>query len=499
VSVATRHRAPRQILGLPAAAWVVAGLVLLVLLALAGGYGFHRDEMYFILAGRHPDFGYVDQPPLTPLLSAAAVQVLGLTPLAIRALPALLTAAGILICADTARILGAGRRGQLMAAVLLAVSGWLGLGHLDTTATIDAFFWTVAVWLVAGLLATPESAHDWHRWIALGLAMGIGLENKTMPIFLAASLAGGVLMTRRWDIVRAPGLWAAIGIAIVIWAPNLAWQAAHGFPQIEMSQKIAADNAGVGDKLMQVAQLLLMTGMFPIALAGLSWLARSPESARFRALGAAVLIDVALMIVTSGKSYYCAGFIPLVLAAGALTLDGWLAEPHAWPSLAPWVAVTAGCVAMLALPLVPAADLHSTPIPGIYQESIAQIGWPELAGQVEAVSAALAPEERAHAAIITANYGQYGALVLLGRDLPPVYSGHNAVWSWGRPADDVQTVILVNWSREWAGAYFSDCRLAATIDNGYDLPTEEQGGNILVCSNPGTPWAQLWPQLKHVD
>ena len=85
---------------------LVAGLMVGGLLAVSGAYGFHRDEMYFIVAGRHPAFGYADQPPLTPLLSAASAAALGVSPTAVRVLPALAMALIAVLTALIARDLG---------------------------------------------------------------------------------------------------------------------------------------------------------------------------------------------------------------------------------------------------------------------------------------------------------------------------------------------------------------------------------------------------------
>ena len=132
--------------GLPTVAWIAAGLVVMVLLLFAGAYGFHRDELYFILAGRHPDFGYVDQPPLTPLLSAALACLLGVTPLAMRMVPALAAGAAVVLTADIARRLGASRAGQSWPRSSRYL-GRLGAGHLDETTTYDVLFWTLTMWL----------------------------------------------------------------------------------------------------------------------------------------------------------------------------------------------------------------------------------------------------------------------------------------------------------------------------------------------------------------
>src|SRR4051812_50035822 len=120
--------------GLSRAVWVVAGLAVALLAAFGGGYGYHRDELYFQEAGRHPAFGYPDQPPLVPLL-AAAVDTVGAGNLWIfRLVPALLVGATLALAALTSREFGGDGRGQGWAAAAVALgSGVLGVGHLFST------------------------------------------------------------------------------------------------------------------------------------------------------------------------------------------------------------------------------------------------------------------------------------------------------------------------------------------------------------------------------
>jgi len=74
--------------------WVVGGGFVAVELAVSGRYGFQQDELYFIVAGRHLAFGYVDQPPLVPLLTRIT-DVLGVSPTAARIIRALAGAAEV--------------------------------------------------------------------------------------------------------------------------------------------------------------------------------------------------------------------------------------------------------------------------------------------------------------------------------------------------------------------------------------------------------------------
>src|SRR5690348_15167493 len=174
------------------AVYLVAGAVTATLLALAGRYGPHRDELYFIAAGHHPQWGYPDQPPLTPLIAAAADYLAPGSLLALRLVPALLVGAVVLLAGDLAREFGGDRRAQLLAAIAVGTGGGvLALGHLLSTATLDLFAWTLVIRLAVGVLHRDAP----RGWLWVGLAAGAGLQNKSLVAVLLAGLVVGIAVT----------------------------------------------------------------------------------------------------------------------------------------------------------------------------------------------------------------------------------------------------------------------------------------------------------------
>ena len=486
----------------PPVPWAViltAGLMVAGLLLVSGAYGFHGDEMYFVVAGQHPAFGYVDQPPLTPLLSAASVAFLGVSPTAVRILPALEMGLVVVLIALIARDLGGSRRAQVLAAITAAISGYLGAGHLDTTTDPDLLAWAVVLWLVVKLLA----GGDQRLWLVIGLVAGIGLENKDTLLFLGAGLAVGLLVTRRWEVVRSPWAWAAIGIALLLWLPNLAWQAANGWPQLAMARAISSyadDNRG-----QFVPLLWLFTGpfLFPLSAAGLVWVFRTKAAAPWRAIGVAALIALLLVYLTGGKAYYAIGSVPIFMAAGAIVMDRWLARGHLRlkvGSFATAAILSGSLIALLTLPVLPVATFATSSLPATIPDTANQIGWPQFVATVEGVVAGLPADERAHAVILTNDYSEASPLILLGSGLPPVYSGHNGYWAWGPPPADRTVVIHVgDWRPADYGQFFTGCQVVATIDNGIGVENGEQGEAVTVCTGLRSPWTVMWPELRTIS
>jgi 4-amino-4-deoxy-L-arabinose transferase-like glycosyltransferase len=469
------------------------------LLAVSGAYGFHGDEMYYIVAGQHPALGYVDQPPLTPLLSAASVAVLGVSPTAVRVLPALEMGLIVVLIALMARDLGGSRRAQVLAAITAALSGYLAGGHLDTTSEPDLLAWAVILWLLVRLLA----GGDRRLWLAVGVVAGIGLENKDTLLFLGAGLAVGLVLARRWDVVRSRWAWAAIGIALIIWAPNLAWQAANGWPQLTMASNIggyAADN-----RAQIVPFLWLFSGMllFPVPLAGWAWMLVAKAAAPWRAIGIAAVVVLLLVVVSGGKAYYGIGLVAPFMAAGAILLDRWLARGRRRLRAVSFIvaaALSGALMVYLTLPILPPAAFAATSLPALDPILAEQIGWPQFVATVEGVVAALPPDERARAVILTNDYSEASPLVLLGTGLPPVYSGHNGYWDWGPPSADRTVVVHVgDWRPTDWSQFFVGCRIVGHIDNGLGIKNGEQGKAVSVCTGLRAPWTTLWPSLRTIS
>ena len=182
---------------------IAAGLVVLEL-AVAARYGFHRDELYFLACARHLAWGYVDQPPLVPAMAKLATALVGPSVVGIRVLPALAGGAAVVFTALMARELGGGRKAQVLAALAAATSPqMLAAFHLLSTIAFDLFFWSAILLLVVRLLRTGDE----RLWLAVGAVAGVGLMNKFNVAFLLLGLAAGLLWGGRGRMLRSRWLW----------------------------------------------------------------------------------------------------------------------------------------------------------------------------------------------------------------------------------------------------------------------------------------------------
>ncbi len=489
----------------PPIAWgpltAISATVTGLLVAASAGYGYHRDELYFLAAGRHLAWGYPDQPPLAPLLARAASEVFGDSLVGLRLAPALAAGLVVLITGLMARELGGGRAEQALAAGCMAVASFLlAVGHLHSTATFDLLAWTAVSWLLIRALRTGGAG-----WLLAGLAAGVGLQNKTLLAFLLAGITVGLLVAGPRSVLRSPWPWAAAGLALLIWAPNLVWQATHGWPQLELSAAIAAGSSGSSQPwwLFLPFQLVLVSPLLvPVWAAGLWRLARDAQLRAYRSFAVAYPLLAVVFLVTGGKPYYLAGLYPVLLAAGAVPTLRWVRAklPDRRVQLGTALGLSAAIAATLMLPIVPVQYLAATPITAINYDAGETVGWPELVRTVAGAHAALPAAERNAAIVLTRNYGQAGAVDHFGPEvgLPPAYSGHNGYAEWGPPPETATTVVVVGYDAERLGRWFGSVQLAARVDNGVGLDNDEQGTPVWICRDRLASWSELWPQIRRL-
>ena len=471
---------------------------LIVQLAFANRYGYHRDELYFRVAGRHPAAGYDDQGPVTPLLGFVSETLFGESPRGLRVVSALAVSLVVIVVALLARELGARAVGQGVAAAGTAASAFvLAVGHLLTTSTFDLLVWTTTLLLVAAMLGGGDA----RLWLVVGAVVGVGLQNKQLPLLLVLALAVGLALDRRLlEALRSPWLWAGVALALVVWLPNLAWQAMNGWPQAELAADIRQDEAAESRATMLPLQLLLVGPLLvPVLAAGLWGLFRDPMLRPWRSFGIAYLALLVLLLVLGGKPYYAAPFLLGLLAAGAVPVERWLVTGTRKALLGTALVGTAAVSAVVALPVLPVDQLERTPIADLNDDAIETVGWPELVRTVARVHGGLPENERASAIVFTANYGEAGAVDRFGPALgvPGAYSGHNAYARFGIPMGSTGPVIVLGY--RIPPALLAGCRPVASIDNGVELENEEQGGTVFVCTGPRRPWAEIWRRLRHLD
>ena len=489
---------------LPAGVYLAGGLLVVLLMIFAGRYGFHRDELYFIEGGHHPAWSQPDNPELVPLLAAGWSWVVRGSLWGFRILPALAVGVFAVSSGLTARELGGDRRHQVAAAVATASAGIsIGTGHLFSTTTFDMTVTAIAVWLLIRALRTDR----WSDWIFLGIAAGVAAEIKILVLAVIGCCLLGLLILGPRRAFGGPKLWLAAAITVVLAAPNLIWQSVHGWPMREIAANIAGGGStSSSDRISLIPSIVLMTGpiISVVLIVGLVWSLRSGRRREIGWLAAGYLILLVLLLVGSGKAYYPAGLLPALLAAGSIPLLDWVLLRRLRRALAvALLIVSAVATTLLTLPVAPVGSALFRVGVAVNPDSAETVGWSGYVHTIAGVAERMPDQDQDRTVIITSNYGEAGALSRArrmhtpdGRNLPPVYSGHNAFASWGPPPDRTATVIMVgSFDPAQLHSWYQYCELETRLVSPPGVDNDESGAPVRICTGPTEPWPRLWPQM----
>ncbi len=473
-------------------------------------YGFFRDELYFIACGRHPAFGYVDQPPLTPLLAALS-QSFGLSLFALRIVPAICAAiATYVACLLTKEFEGGAFAQNVAGLVMIVAPEMMSLGFRLSPDTIELCTWPlIALWT---LRLTRGADPRW--WLAVGALTAIAAWSKYTVAFFIVALLAGMLLTPARRALKTRWLAAGAVLAALLILPNFLWQAHNGYPMLQLLENDYGKFL-LKDPPFPLQQIVIMSPLLSVVwLTGLVWLLYR-RGTRF--LGIAYVALIGAMWAFDAKNYYPGPVYPYLIAAGAAPIERWTSAHRFW-RVAAVAAIFAFAIPStpFVLPVLPLKTFVA------YQEALGHrfhirfhvdrsagndvpiqyyadmTGWPELAAAVAEVYAGLPPGERAQAAIITSNAGEAAALDAYGKryGLPPALSGNNNYWLWGPRGFSGNVLIDVHGNLRDDRSRFDAVRLATVFRNAYAMPYENNVP-IYLCRGIHRPLAALWPKLRN--
>jgi hypothetical protein len=486
-------------------ALALAAIPLVLHLVALTHYDFFRDELYFIVCGRRPAFGYADQPPLAPLI-AAFTQLAGSDLWLLRIVPALMDAAMVLAVCALVRTLGGGASAEVLAGVAAGLAPVI----LGVTATYGTTSIEPLTFALIAYTALRAARGETRWWYACGAVAGITLEHKYTGAFLLVFLLAGLAIAGPRSVFRTRAFWFGSLLAVALAAPSVIWQGANGWPFWHLLLNDSHGKNVVLPPVAWIVQQIVIYAPFaaPIWIAGLVTLV-ADRRARFLGVMAGLLYVT--FIALHAKDYYLVGLYPLLFAAGAVGIERvvrWTAVRYAYAAL-----VVAGGLAFapIALPIfsedgyiayrhavgtalhLSIAESETGKRAALPQYLADMHGWREIADRVAVAERLLTADERAHAAVFGQNYGEAAAVAFFGDGSLPVISGHNQFGLWG-PGGEHDVLIIVGSTRADNAKWFADVREVARVHAPYAIPFEDDLP-IFIARTPRVDLVQHWDDL----
>jgi len=486
----------------PNAEWplllALASAVALLHILTNGRYGFHRDELQFLSDARHLDWGFVSYPPLTPFLEHIGLALFGVSLTGLRLFSVIFQAAVILVTGLMAKELGGSRLAQFTAALAVAFSPLPLFNATEFQYTsFDFFWWVLSAYFVIRLL----HSEDPRWWLAIGATVGIGLLTKYSIVFYIAGILAGVVLTSARRYLLSIWFWSGIALGLLIFLPNFLWLARHDFIAYHFLQNIHARDVRIGRAdsfLLDQFRIGANFATFPLWLIGIVAYLRCR---RYRMVAFMYLVPLALFFFGKGRGYYMAAGYPMLLAMGATRIAHRLTLLPTWgrrTALAAYFsafAIGSAYIIAIIIPLAPSGPLRDFALKrnGDLRE---EFGWNELVRTVAQIRDSLPPDEQAHLGIATGNYGEYGAIEILGAayGLPQPIGTTNSEYLRGYPTPKPTTIIVIGNDPATANALFTSCRVAGHNGNSEGIKNEESEyhPDIFVCGPPRLSWPELW-------
>ena len=482
-----------------------------------GVYEPHRDEFLYLAEGIHPAFGYMEIPPLLSVF-AWLTQHLGNNMFWIKFWPSLFGAFNLILVGRIVILEG----GRFYALFLLFCcfffSAYIRVHFLFQPNFLEIFFYSVIAFGLIRFIRTKG-----NQWLYVtGLGVGFGLLSKYSVAFYLVSLIPALLLTRQRSIFLNKHFYYAMGLAFLIFLPNLIWQYVNHFPVIyHMHELTTTQLQYVPPAEFLTDQLLMFMPCFFIWVTGLLYLFLNPKMRDYIFLGWAYLGVVAILLWFHGKGYYALGLYPMLLGFGTLAIERWAVRVRYFLRyiIASFVILPGIYFTFIGLPLMPPAALanfyHRTHAEGkgilrwedqqdhrLPQDFADMLGWKEMAEKTALAFHRLDSNQQAHCIIFCDNYGLAGAVDYYGNNLglPEAYSDNASFLYWISDSLHFQNIVLVTGDQdEMQHPFIRDFEHATVIGQVTDSFAREKGTQIILLEGANDVFRQFFQEKLKAD
>jgi hypothetical protein len=481
------------------------------------GYGIFRDELYYLSCASRPDFGYVDQPPVSIWVLGIVRLLIGDSVFAIRLLPAILGAATVFITGMMVKKMGGSRLAVMIAslAVVFAPVFW-GMNTFYSMNSFDIFLWALALYIIVLIIKDDQTSY----WILLGIVLGIGLMNKISFLWIGFGFFTALLLTFRRKFLATGNAWICAGIAVALFLPFIIWNATHDWAHIEFIQKAQMYKYAGISRWDFISGILLIMNPAAIVIwcAGLYFFFLNKDGKNFRIIGIIFLTTFLILFIrgNSKSEYLSPAFISL-FAAGGIVIEKINCRKH-WRWLKHVVIIpliiSGIMIAPLALPILPveqyinyAASLGFGPgtsegkelaeLPQFYAD---MHGWEEMAEDVAKVFQRIPEDEKLFTVVYGRNYGQAAGIEYFSDkyNLPDAVSSHNNFWLWADTTRVLKNVIIIGGTREDHLDYCTEVDSVLVHKSKYAMPYENNL-TIFICKKLKKSLTEIWQSIKHYE
>lgn len=461
-------------------------------------YGFQRDELLHLSAAEHMDWGFMEFPPLIAGVAKVAIAIFGISLPGVRLFSTLAGVTILILCCLMAKEFGGKNKAILLSGIfILAFVPFYRNHTLLQPVVFDQLFWTLGFYILIRFINSENK----KLLLLLGISTGLGLLTKyTIAVWIFGVLLG-LLWYKKAAIYRNPWFYMAMLLALLIFFPNILWQLKHDIPFLK---HLKALNEQQLDSLSPFDFLLGQLESpftFCMVVIGLFFFFVDGSLKKYKSIGIAVSFIFIAFWIVQAKVYYVFPVYPVLFASAAVKIEEKFQKNPVW-------IYTTGVITLLpsiffipmGTPILP-IDTYVA-YRGLQKKNeriqltsdyADMFGWEEQVRALNRAYTSLSREEQRACLIWASNYGEAGAVEILGKKykLPQAISKSGSFWLWGPGALDTKVWIVIGYDKQDVENVFEAIELVSVLSNTYAVE-EENHVPIYICRTPKVAIPKLW-------